>query len=62
MSDISAARIAQAIAAMKAIDEAWNADPTCAMPSRLMTDLAIARIDLETALKPIPIQIVREAA
>ena len=61
MSDISAARIAQAITAMKAIDDAWNADPTKAMASRLMTDLAIARLDLETALKPIPIQI-REAA
>ncbi|MGF6963022.1 hypothetical protein OKW43_000027 [Paraburkholderia sp. WC7.3g] len=61
MSDISATRIAEAIAAMKAIDDAWNRDPTCAMPSRLMTDLAIARIDLETAFKPIPMQI-KEAA
>jgi hypothetical protein len=61
MTEISAARIAQAIAAMKAIDEAWNADPTHAMAPRLMTDLAIARIDLETALKPIPMQI-KEAA
>ena len=61
MTEISAARIAQAIAAMKAIDEAWNADPTRSMPSRLITDLAIARIDLETALKPIPMRI-KEAA
>jgi hypothetical protein len=53
MNQISAQRIAQAISAMKAIDEAWNADPTQAMASRLMTDLAIARIDLETCLKPI---------
>lgn len=61
MNSISAARIAQAIAAMKAIDEAWNADPTRCVSSRLMTDLAIARIDLETALKPIPMRI-KEAA
>jgi hypothetical protein len=46
VTEISAARIAQAIAAMKAIDEAWNTDPTRSMPSRLITDLAIARIDM----------------
>jgi hypothetical protein len=61
MTDITPARIAQAIAAMKAIDEAWNADPTRFIPSRLMTDLAIARIDLETALNPIPTRL-KEAA
>jgi hypothetical protein len=61
MNQISAQRIAQAISAMKAIDEAWNADPTRAMPSRLMTDLAIARIDLETSLKPVQITL-KEAA
>lgn len=50
MNEISANRIAQAIAAMKAIDDAWNVDPTRSMASRLMADLAIARIDLESAL------------
>jgi hypothetical protein len=61
MNQISAARIAQAVAAMKAIDAAWNADPTRAMASWLMTDLAIARIDLETALMPVQITL-KEAA
>jgi hypothetical protein len=61
MNQISAARIAQAIAAMKAIDAAWNADPTRAMASRLMTDLAIARIDLESSLIPITLTL-KEAA
>jgi hypothetical protein len=61
MNEISAARVAQAISAMKAIDEAWNADPTRAMPSRLMTDLAIARIDLESALMLVQITL-KEAA
>jgi hypothetical protein len=61
MNEISAARVAQAISAMKAIDEAWNADPTRAMASRLMTDLAIARINLESSLIPITI-ILKEAA
>jgi hypothetical protein len=51
MTDISAARIAQAIAAMKAIDEAWNKDPTRFISTRLMVDLAIARIDLEAYAK-----------
>lgn len=61
MSEISAQRIASAIAAMKAIDAAWNVDPTRCMSSRLMTDLAIARIDLETALLPVNL-ILKEAA
>lgn len=61
MNQISAQRIAQAISAMKSIDEAWVADPTKAMASRLMTDLAIARIDLETALMPVQITL-KEAA
>jgi hypothetical protein len=61
MNQISAARIAQAIAAMKAIDAAWNADPTRAMASRLMTDLAIARIDLESSLTPMTLTL-KEAA
>lgn len=61
MSEISAHRIAQAIAAMKAIDVAWNVDPTGAMASRLMTDLAIARIDLESALLPVKLTL-KEAA
>lgn len=46
---------------MKAIDDAWNVDPTRSMSPRLMTYLAIARIDLEAALNPIPMQI-KEAA
>jgi hypothetical protein len=61
MNEISANRIAQAVAAMKAIDDAWNIDPTRSMSSRLMTDLAIARIDLETALMPVQITL-KEAA
>jgi hypothetical protein len=61
MNQISAARIAQAIAAMKAIDAAWNADPTRAMASRLMTDLAIARMHLESSLIPITLTL-KEAA
>jgi hypothetical protein len=61
MNQISAARIAQAVAAMKAIDAAWNADPTRAMASWLMTDLAIARIDLESSLIPITLTL-KEAA
>lgn len=60
MNQISAYRIAQAIAAMKAIDSTWNADPTKVMPPRLMTDLAIARIDLETAL--LSVKLTLEAA
>jgi hypothetical protein len=61
MNEISAHRIAQAIAAMKAIDAAWNVDPNGAMASRLMTDLAIARIDLESALLPVKLTL-KEAA
>lgn len=61
MNEISANRIAQAIAAMKAIDDAWNIDPTRSMSSRLMTDLAIARIDLESSLLPVKLNL-KEAA
>jgi hypothetical protein len=61
MNEISASRVARAIAAMKAIDAAWNVDPTRAMASRLMTDLAIARIDLESALLPVKLTL-KEAA
>jgi hypothetical protein len=50
MNEISAYRIAQAVSAMKAIDEAWNANPNGAMRSSLITDLAIARIDFESTL------------
>ncbi|MGF6920265.1 hypothetical protein [Paraburkholderia sp. 40] len=46
---------------MKVIDDAWNRDPTCAMPSRLMTDLAIARIDLETVLGPTKLNLLEAA-
>ncbi|SDH11220.1 hypothetical protein SAMN05216466_107142 [Paraburkholderia phenazinium] len=50
MNEISAYRVAQAVSAMKAIDEAWNANPNGAMRSSLITDLAIARIDFESTL------------
>lgn len=49
-AEISAYRVAQAIAAMKAIDDAWSESPNGPFHSRLITDLAIARIDLENAL------------
>lgn len=53
MNEISAYRIAQAIAAMKAVNDAWDANPNGSLHSRLVTDLAIARIDLESSLIPV---------
>lgn len=56
MNDISASRITQAIAAMKAIDSAWLT-PGQRVTARMITDLLVARLDLESALTNVRLNI-----
>jgi len=60
MTTISAQRIAQAIAAIKALESAWLT-PGQHITSRIVTDLTIAKCDLESALTPVHLTI-KEAA
>jgi len=48
-NEISTFRIAQAIAAIKVIESAWYT-PGQHLTARMMTDLTIAKCDLESAL------------
>lgn len=55
-NEISAARITQAIAAIKSIEQAWY-QPGQHITARMMTDLTIAKCDLESALTPVRLKI-----
>ena len=56
MNEIPAQRIVQAIAAIKALESAWFT-PGQHITSRIITDLTIAKIDLESALVGINLSI-----
>lgn len=60
MNEIPASRITQAIAAIKALEAAWYT-PGQHITIRHITDLQIARIDLEAALTRVRLTI-KEAA
>ncbi|MBN3822317.1 hypothetical protein G3O00_01620 [Burkholderia sp. Ac-20384] len=58
--EISAYKIVQAIAAIRAIEAVWQATPA-AINARHMSDLAIARCDLESALLAVRLPIAEAA-
>jgi hypothetical protein len=58
--EISAMKIVQAIAAIKAVEAVWQAAPD-ALTARHMSDLAIARCDLESAMLAVRVPITEAA-